>query len=278
MVPELSSNADQSTSLLKVQNLTKHYAQGGWFSRHQFEVTALDDVSLVLGRGNTLALVGQSGSGKTTLGRCLARLVHPDSGEIWFEGRNLLALSPGALFKIRRQIQLVFQESAAAMNPRFSAVEIVSEPLLIQERIRRKERRERALATFELVGLSPGWADRSPLEFSGGQRQRLALARALILHPTLLILDEALSGLDLSIQMHMANLLLALQSSLSLTYLFISHDLRLAGYMASEVAVLLRGKIVESGSVIDVFSNPKHSHTRLLIERIPGFRGTAHLS
>ncbi|MBV9303714.1 MAG: ABC transporter ATP-binding protein [Acidobacteriaceae bacterium] len=273
MGPELPSKAGQAPSLLKVQNLTKRYVQGGWFSRHQFEVTALENVSFALRRGTTLALVGESGSGKTTLGRCLARLVNPNSGEIWFEGRNLLALSSGALLKARRQIQLVFQESAAAMNPRLSAVEIVSEPLLIQERLRRKERRERALAMFERVGLSPLWADRSPLEFSGGQRQRLAVARALILDPTLLILDEALSGLDLSIQMHMANLLLALQSSLSLTYLFISHDLRLAAYVATEIAVMQRGKIVESGSVVDVFSNPKHSHTRLLIDTIPGSGG-----
>jgi ABC-type glutathione transport system ATPase component len=256
--------------LLRVRHLSKRYIQGGWFSLRKFPVTALDDVSLNVHSRSTLALVGESGSGKSTLARCLARLLEPDSGEIWFREKNLLTLSSAELFAARRQIQLIFQNSAAALNPRFSAAEIVAEPLRIQERAGKRERRSQALAMMERVGLPPEWADRSPVEFSGGQRQRLAIARALVLNPALLILDEALAGLDLSIQAQIANLLVHLQASFSLTYLYISHDLRLAGYLADEIAVMQRGKIVESGTVVDVFSGPKHPHTQILIASIPG--------
>jgi ABC-type glutathione transport system ATPase component len=269
MAAEKSTTIGQIVPLLRVRHLSKRYVQGRWFSRKKFPVTALDDISLTVHSRSTVALVGQSGSGKSTLARCLARLADADSGEIWFEGKNLVTLSSADLVATRRRIQLIFQNSAAAMNPRFSAADIVGEPLRIQHRAGKKERRKQALAMLEQVGIPSAWADRSPLEFSGGQRQRLVIARALVLKPTLLILDEALAGLDLSIQAQIANLLLDLQASFSLTYLYISHDLRLAGYLADEIFVMQRGRIVESGSVVDVFSHPKHPHTRVLIASIP---------
>ncbi|MGI9070676.1 MAG: dipeptide ABC transporter ATP-binding protein [Bryobacteraceae bacterium] len=256
MVDERSHTICQPAALLKVRHLSKCYAQRKWFSRNKSPVKALDDISLTVHSSSTVALVGESGSGKSTLARCVARLTETDAGEIWFEDKNLLTSCSTDLRATRRQIQLIFQNSSAAMSPRFSAAEIVSEPLRIQERIGEHERRKQALAMLEQVGIPSEWADRSPLQFSGGQRQRLILARALVLKPALLILDEALSGLDLSIQAQIANLLLELQASFSLTYLYISHDLHLAGYLADEIVIMQRGKIVESGSVVEVFSNP----------------------
>ena len=260
---------DHVVPLLSVRALSKRYMRGQWFSR-KFPVTALDDVNLTVHPGSTVALVGQSGSGKSTLARCVAHLTDSDSGEIWFEGRNLLTLSSADLFASPHRIQLIFQNSAAAMNPRFSAAEIVAEPLRIQRRAGKKERRRQALAMLDQVGIPAAWADRSAFEFSGGQRQRLVIARALVLRPKLLILDEALSGLDLSIQAQIANLLIDLRASFSLTYLYISHDLRLAAYLADEMVVMQRGRIVESGSVVEMFSHPHHPHTQLLISSIPG--------
>jgi ABC-type glutathione transport system ATPase component len=260
---------EHAMPLLSVRGLNKCYMQGQWFSK-RFPVTALDDINLTVHSHSTVALVGQSGSGKSTLARCVARLADADSGEIWFEGKDLLTLSSADLVATRHRIQLIFQNSAAAMNPRFSAAEIVGEPLRIQHRAGKKERRKQALEMLDQVGIPAEWADRSPFEFSGGQRQRVIIARALVLKPTLLILDEALSGLDLSIQAQIANLLLDLQASFSLTYLYISHDLRLAAYLADEMVVMQRGRIVESGSVVEMFSHPHHPHTRLLIASIPG--------
>lgn len=230
--------------MLEALHVSKCYAQGRWYSRNRSRVTALDDVSLTIHPRSTVALVGESGAGKSTLGRCLARLEEPDSGEIRFDGRNLLTLRSEELFAARRNIQFIFQDSAMAMNPRLSAAEVVEEPLLIQTSMARTARRERAHAMMEQVGISPQWARRSALEFSGGQRQRLAIARALMLKPRLLILDEALSSLDLPIQTQITKLLLDLQSSLSLAYLFITHDLGLAARMADRIAVLRAGRIV----------------------------------
>ena len=230
--------------MLEALHVSKCYAQGRWYLRNRFRVTALDDVSLTIHPRSTVALVGESGAGKSTLGRCLARLEEPDSGEIRFEGRNLLTLRSEELFAARRNIQFVFQDSAMAMNPRLSAAEVVEEPLLIQTSMVSAARRQQAHAMMEQVGISPQWARRSALEFSGGQRQRLAIARALMLKPRLLILDEALSSLDLPIQAQITKLLLDLQASLSLAYLFITHDLGLAARMADRIAVLRAGRIV----------------------------------
>jgi len=200
--------------MLEALHLCKRYVEGHWYSRNRFYVTALDNVSLNIGPRSTLALVGESGAGKSTLARCLSRLEKVDSGEIRLEGRNLLSLRSQELLAARRNIQLIFQDSATAMNPRFSAAEIVEEPLLIQTRMTRRALRQQALALMEQVGISPQSERRPACEFSGGQRQRLAIARALILKPRLLILDEALSSLDSATQEQIMKLLLDLQVSL----------------------------------------------------------------
>jgi len=258
--------------MLEALHLYKRYVQGHWYSRNRFYVTALDNVSLNIGPRSTLALVGESGAGKSTLARCLSRLEEVDSGAIRLEGRNLLSLRSQELLAARRNIQLIFQDSAAAMNPRFSAAEIVEEPLLIQTRTTRRARRQQALVLMEQVGISPQSERRPACEFSGGQRQRLAIARALILKPRLLILDEALSSLDSATQEQIMKLLLDLQVSLSLTYLFITHDLRLAAGMADHIAIMQAGRIIESGSISTVFLTAQHPYTRLLLATIPGIQ------
>jgi peptide/nickel transport system permease protein len=207
-------------------------------------VSALNGASLSIASGTTLALVGNSGSGKSTLALCLACLERPTSGRIWFEGRNLAALSEKELRMVRPQIQLIFQDPARSINPRFTALEIVTEPLIVQRKWGQYEVLERAVQSLERVGLHREMATRRAHEFSGGQRQRLAIARALMLEPRLLILDEALSALDCSVQAQIANLLLDLQSSLRLTYLFITHDPAMAAHLSDEVALMDRGRIV----------------------------------
>lgn len=253
----------------EVRNINKSYAQTCWFARRRAGVQALDDVSLAIPSASTFALVGESGSGKSTLAKCMALLEAPDSGEILSEGRNLLALNKRTLTCVRPQIQLIFQDAATAFNPRFSALEIVAEPLTIQNRGSKQERKERALELMEQVGIPAGAARKLPLEFSGGQRQRLALARALTLNPRLLILDEALSGLDLSIHGQMLNLLMELQSLHSLTYLYISHDLGTVGQIADQVAVMHQGKIVEQATPYELFRKPQHPQTQVLIAAMP---------
>lgn len=255
--------------LVQIIGLSKSYEQRRWISRTHFQVPALDNVDLEIPRGRTVALVGESGSGKSTLALCLVRLETADRGQVWFGGHDLLRLTRGELLPFRRQMQLILQDSATAFNPRFTAAEIIEEPLLIQGWGSKPDRRQRALALMEHVQLLPRWASRRPSEFSGGQRQRLAIARALAVEPKFLILDEAFSGLDLSIQAQIANLLIELQQAGSLTYLLISHDLGLAAQLADEVAVMLQGKIVERGAATDVFRNPGHQHTRALLDSLP---------
>jgi ABC-type glutathione transport system ATPase component len=247
MLPDTSSQTDLPV-LLRAVRLSKRYRRGGWLSRRRCQVEALRAVDLEVRAGSTVALVGASGSGKSTLARCLACLEKPDSGEIWFAGKDLTRLARRELIPFRRQIQLIFQEPGASLNPRFTAVEIVSEPLLIAGLGRKRERREQALDLMELVGLPAHLGNRRPSELSGGQRRRLAIARALTLKPKLLILDEALTGLDLSTRAQISNLLLKLQEACSLTYLCISHDFGLVAHLADDVAVLDEGRIVEGGA------------------------------
>lgn len=258
----------QPALLLEARHLTKSYTRERW-RRSGSRVFALWDVHLKVPPRSCLAVVGTSGSGKSTLGKCLARLIEPDSGEIWFNGENLCGLSLSESASVRPKIQLLMQHSATSMNPRLSVLELVCEPLEIQRQGGRKQRRDRALAMMEQVGIPLDWARRSPLELSGGQRQRLAFARALILNPAFLILDEALSGLDTSAQADIANMLIGLQHSFSLSYLFISHDLRMAAYLADNIAVIEQGRIVENGTVDDLFSRPEHPATKELICSIP---------
>lgn len=219
-----------------------------------------------------LALVGESGSGKSTLARCLARLERPDSGEIWFEEGRITNLSGKALTDLRRKIQLVFQDPASALNPRFSSAEIVAEPLAVQGIGGRKERFRRSGELMEQVGLPASQQGKWPLELSGGQRQRLAIARALALEPKFLILDEAFSGLDLSVQAQLINLLLDLQAARALTILFITHDLGLAAYVADEIAVMHQARIIETAPAADFFSSARHPQSRRLLESVPGAR------
>jgi oligopeptide transport system ATP-binding protein len=249
--------------ILKSENVTKHYESGAFAARR--EVCALDGVSLSIHPGQTLSLLGESGCGKSTLALCLACLENVSSGRIWFAETELTTLNEAQRRKVRPKIQMVFQDPASSLNPRLNALELVMEPLNIQERFERCERRDRARGLLKRVGIPEEKLKQRPSEFSGGQRQRIAIARALASEPQLLILDEALSALDCSVQAQVANLLLELQASLGLTYLFITHDLAMAAHLGDEIAVMDRGCIVEMGGVEEVVSAPVHAVTRRLL-------------
>jgi len=255
-------------ALVKTSGLSKKYSQGSPFSRKKFAVDALVDVNFEIASGCLTALVGESGSGKSTLAACLAMLEKPDAGEVWFGGEEISGRSDRELAPLRPKIQMVFQDSAEALNPRFSAAEIIEEPLAIQRCRTTKQLRTRACELMEEVGLSADWADRRPLQFSGGQRQRLAIARAIALKPSFVILDESLSGLDLSTQAQILNLLLDLQTAHGLTYLLISHDFSLVGQVADFVAVMHKGRIVEYGARQPLIGNPQHDQTRTLLDSV----------
>jgi oligopeptide transport system ATP-binding protein len=260
---------NQSEPLLRVRGLSKHYTQRRQFSREKLQVRAFEHVDLTIHRGATLALVGESGAGKSTLARCLALLEKPTEGEIWFEGTNLLELDRREMSSIHCQIQFTFQGPTSALNPRFTAAEIIAEPLAVQGVGTKAERSQRVRDLMEQVGLSPAWETKLPLEFSGGQRQRLAIARAMSLGPKLLILDEALANLDLANQEMILRLLDELQQAHSLTYLHISHDLRLVSRFADQVAVMHEGRIVEQKTALELFNRPEHSFTKELLAAMP---------
>jgi len=259
---------DNSKPLLIVDNLEKVYGRRAVRGTKR-EVIALQGVSFAIRPESTLALVGESGSGKSTLAFCLACLERPTSGRIVFQGKEITALDEEQQRAVRPQIQLVFQDPVRSLNPRFSALDLVNEPLLVQGRVNKREREDRARTLLAQVGLPQEKALQRAEEFSGGQRQRLAIARALALEPKLLILDEALSALDCSVQAQIANLLLELQSSLGLTYLFITHDFAMAGHLADEIAVMERGKVVEQGAADRVLREPQNEVTRRLIAATP---------
>ncbi len=261
--------------LLRAENLVKQYAEHRPLGERR-GVTALAGVSLAIHAGKITALVGESGSGKSTLALCLACLERPSSGSIWFEGRDIAALGEDQQRRVRPKLQLVFQDPAASLNPRLTALEIVSEPLIIQQRFRRQESCERARALLERVGIPREKAGQRPDEFSGGQRQRLAIARALALEPQLLILDEALAALDCSVQAQIANLLLELQSSLGLTCLFITHDFAMAAHLADEIGVMDHGTIVELGAAEKILRAPENKATLSQLAATPRFRRIAN--
>ena len=240
--------------LLQVSDLTRVYYQRRWFGRASVAHTALQGVSFTLRRGQTLALIGDSGSGKSTLARCLAQFETPTSGQIFFEGRPLSAAR-------RLEIQLIVQQPAASLNPRFTAAEIVEEPLVIQAIGTPTERRERAAHALELTGISRGALAKRSHEFSGGERQRLAIARALVGEPKLLILDESFNGLDPALATQIAKLLDDLQEQLGIAYLLISHDLTLVAALASEIAVMEGGRIVEHAAADILTAHPQHPRT-----------------
>ena len=261
-------------SFLFVKGLRKKYVRGSlWQKRVAIDAAAGVDFEIAAGR--TLALVGDSGSGKSTVARCVTRLEKPDSGQVLIDGTDIAYLDGRELAPFRSRIQMVFQDAVTSMNPSFSAQEVIEEPLLFdstpgranltRKNRPRKNRRELAAALMEEVKLSPDWLRRPILHFSGGQRQRLALARALALRPQLLVLDEALSGLDLSTQAQIANLLLDLQAAYGLTYLLISHDLALVARLADTIAVISSGKTVEVGPTDQIISTPHVAATQQLV-------------
>ena len=268
MKVEASAGSQNMSPLLKVENLVKCYARRSLVGMRE-ELLALNGVSFTVFPGTTLAVVGESGSGKSTLASCLACLESPTSGKIWFEGKDIVKVEERARRQLRPQIQLIFQDPASSLNPRWSVLEILLEPLILRRKFTREEMRQCASSLLERVGISPDIVERPPTELSGGQRQRLAIARALALEPKLLILDEALSALDCSVQAQIANLLMELQSSLGMTYLFVTHDLAMAVYLADEIAVMSRGRIVELGSAEQILNQPQHETTRQLLRALP---------
>ncbi len=255
--------------LLEVRHLVKEFSRRRGIFGASTILRAVDDVSFAVERGETFGLVGESGSGKTTTGRCILRLIEPSSGDVIFDGKDMLKLSRGDLRRARRDLQIVFQDPYSSLNPRMRVGDIVEEPLIIHRLGSKAERRARVGELFELVGLNPEHLRRHPHEFSGGQRQRIGLARALALNPSFIIADEPVSALDVSVQAQVVNLLMDLQQQLKLTYLFIAHDLRLVEHICSRVAVMYLGKIVEMGETAKLFARPQHPYTRALLSAIP---------
>lgn len=255
-------------ALLEVRNLTKEFRRGSLFRREP-PLRALDDVSFSIDGGEIFGLVGESGSGKTTAARCILRLIEPTSGEVRFDGENVLAAGRAEMRALRRRMQIVFQDPWSSLNPRMRIGEIVEEPLSIHGIGTRAARRERVDELLALVGLDPGWRHRYPDELSGGQRQRVGIARAIALGPSFLIADEPVSALDLSVQAQVLNLLLDLRERLGLTCLFIAHDLRLVRQVCNRVAVLYRGRLVELARTDDLFTASRHPYTQALIGAMP---------
>lgn len=256
--------------LVSARDLTKVFAaRRGVFGRHAPDIRAVDGVSLDIYRGETLALVGESGSGKSTFGRMLLRLIEPSAGSVEFDGVDLMSVQSETLRKLRRRMQIIFQDPYSSLNPTMTVRSIVREPLTIHRLGTNTERDARTEELLRVVGLKAELAGRYPHELSGGERQRVGIARALALDPDFLVADEPVTALDVSVQAQILNLLLSLQEDLGLTYLFIAHDLRVVEHVADRVAVMHRGKLVELQTRVDLFTKPQHEHTRELLESIP---------
>jgi oligopeptide transport system ATP-binding protein len=257
--------------ILEVRNLKKYFDVGrrGLFRRSRCQVKALDGVNLSVKEGTTLALVGESGCGKTTLGRCILRLEEPTEGEINFLGQNVLSSSQNQLMALRREMQIIFQDPYSSLNPRMTVEDIIGEGLIIHGVARGKEKRRRVAELLEEVGLRPEYTDHYPHQFSGGQRQRICVARALALNPKLVVADEPVSALDVSIQAQILNLLVSLQQKFGLTYLFISHDLSVVRHISDKVAVMYLGHIVEISSRHEIYTRPLHPYTQALMSAVP---------
>lgn len=251
--------------LVKVRGLVKHFAVEG----SDDVVRAVDGVSFEIFSGETLGLVGESGCGKSTVGRCLLRLIEPTAGKIEFEGRDVLSLGKTQLREIRREMQIVFQDPYASLNPRMKVGDIVGEPLVIHKVGTRKDRRERVAELLKRVGLDPDYRKRYAHEFSGGQRQRIGVARTLALNPKLIVADEPVSALDVSVQAQVVNLLQDLQKEFGLAYLFISHGLAIVEHISNRVAVMYLGRIVEVATAAELYANPLHPYTKALLSAIP---------
>jgi oligopeptide/dipeptide ABC transporter ATP-binding protein len=257
-------------ALVEVKDLVKHFPiRGGAFLKEIASVKAVDGVSLSIREGETLGLVGESGCGKTTLGRLILRLEEPTAGEIYFRGESILACSRSRMRALRREMQIVFQDPFSSLNPRKTVAEIVGEPLLVHGIGNRREREERVLRLLEVVGMRQEHLRRYPHQFSGGQRQRIGVARALALNPKLIVCDEAVSALDVSIQAQVINLLQDLQGEFGLTYLFVSHDLSVVEHVSNRVAVMYLGKIVEVAERDKLYTTPLHPYTQALLSASP---------
>ena len=260
----------ETKPLLDARRLVKYYPiRGGVFMKEIAAVKAVDDISLSIRKGETLGLVGESGCGKSTFGRAIMRLEEPTAGEVWFEGDNILTYDAEQIRALRKKMQIIFQDPFSSLNPRKPVASIVGEPLLIHGMKSRREREARVLELLEVVGLSKEHMRRYPHMFSGGQRQRIGVARALALNPDLVVCDEAVSALDVSIQAQVINLLKDLQNEFSLTYLFISHDLHVVEYISDRVAVMYLGKIVELAASQAVYGSPLHPYTQALLSASP---------
>ena len=260
-----------SEVILQANHLVKTYTQrSGRFGFGSTKIKALNDVSISLKAGSTLAVVGESGSGKSTLARCLLQL-HPfDSGEVLFQGQDLAKLSGQALREVRKHLQMVFQDPFASLNPRMKVGEIVGEGLLIHGLGSAAEQKEKVHQMLQRVGLEVADAQKYPHQFSGGQRQRIGIARALVLNPKVVVCDEPVSALDVSVQAQILLLLKELQQEMGLSYIFISHDLRVVRHVADEVVVMHKGEIVEQGAVKDIYNDPQQAYTQQLLSAIPG--------
>ena len=265
MITETPLKKSSRDALISVTDLVKHFP----VENSDDVVQAVDDVSFDIFAGETLGLDGESGCGKSTVGRCLLRLHEPTSGEIFFEGQNIVGLPNSQMQALRREMQIIFQDPYASLNPRLSIRSIVSEPLKIHKVGDKAERNDRVDELLKKVGLDPKYAERYPHEFSGGQRQRIGIARALALNPKLIICDEPVSALDVSVQAQVVNLLQDLQDEFGLTYLFISHGLAVVEHISDRVAVMYLGKIVEVCESAELYSNPRHPYTQALLSAIP---------
>lgn len=271
----MSDVAASEPLLLEVNNLKKHYPiKRGWISRTVGHVKAVDGVSFYVREGETLGIVGESGCGKTTTGRLVLRAMQPTSGEIWFQDRelgrvNIPDINDQQLKHLRRNMQMIFQDPYSSLNPRMTLLEIVGEPLLVHGIARGKQLEERVAELLRVVGLRTAYMSRYPHAFSGGQRQRIGIARALALNPQLIICDEPVSALDVSIQAQILNLLQELQAKFGLTYVFIAHDLSVVEHISDRVAVMYVGKVVEQARTASLFLTPKHPYTEALISAVP---------
>ncbi len=265
----MTNNGDRTAPLLRVIDLVKHYVAGGLFARRSAPVRAVDGVSLEVARGETLGLVGESGCGKSTVGRTILRLQEPTAGKVFFEGADVFALGREELRRLRRRMQVIFQDPYGSLNPRMRIGDAVAEGIEIHQLATGGEVRRRVAALLEEVGLDPGYARRYPHEFSGGQRQRIGIARSLAVEPAFIVCDEPVSALDVSVQAQVLNLLADLQQRRGLSYLFIAHDLAVVRQIAQRVAVMYLGRIVEEGSTEALLSRPSHPYTVALLSAAP---------
>ena len=266
------NTSTQDNVLLEVNNLKMHFpvTSGLLFQREVAQVKAVDDISFSIQKGETLGLVGESGCGKTTAGRCILQLYKPTAGEVIFEGTDLTKLGGRQMRHMRRQMQIIFQDPFSSLNPRMTAGDIIGEPLVVHGLVKNGEqKREKVRELLENVGLHPYMADRFPHEFSGGQRQRIGVARALSVDPKLIVCDEPVSALDVSIQAQVINLLEDLQKQYDLTFLFIAHDLSVVRHISDRVAVMYLGKIVEIADRNEIYQNPLHPYTKALLSAVP---------